>query len=185
MSGGPNDQRRASRRVFVRTASLAVLAVLVPGAARARQEFRRLRMLNTHTGERIDATYLEAGRYLPDALAALDAFLRDFRTGEVHPIDPRVLDLASSLAVVAERPRGTFDVISGYRSPLTNAMLRQRGSGVAAGSMHLQGKALDLRMPGVPTRRLRDLALGFAQGGVGFYEAADFIHVDTGRVRRW
>lgn len=185
MAGPGPDSRGATRRAFLQTASLALLAALAPRPADARVSFRRLRMLNTHTGERIDVAYQEGGAYLPDALAALDHFLRDFRTGEEHPIDPGVLDLASSVAAVAGRPAGTLEVISGYRSPATNAMLRQRGPGVASGSMHLQGKALDLRMPGVPTERLRDIALALARGGVGFYERSDFVHVDTGRVRRW
>jgi uncharacterized protein YcbK (DUF882 family) len=194
MSGGENDPRGATRRDFLRTASLTLLAMVVPRSTSAMVaprstgptvEFRRLRMVNTHTAERIDVTYQEHGTYLPDALAALDVFLRDFRTGDVHRIDPGVLDLAAGLAAAAGHALGTFEIISGYRSPLTNAMLRQRSSGVAASSMHLQGKAIDLRLPGVPTGRLRDIALGFARGGVGFYEASDFVHVDTGRVRRW
>lgn len=176
MRDGEHDARGATRRAFLQTASVTALAMVVsrPRHTRAQGAFRRLRMLSTHTGERIDVTYAEAGAYLPDALAALDHFLRDFRTGEVHPIDPGVLDLAASVAAAAGLPLGTFEVISGYRSPLTNALLHRRGSGVAARSMHLQGKALDLRMPGVPTERLRDIALGAVRGGVGFYQASDF-----------
>ena len=183
--GGREREPGATRRVFLKTASLAALSVYLSPSASARAPFRRLRMLHTHTGERIDVTYQEEGEYLPDALSALDRFLRDFRTGEVHPIDPGVLDLAATIAAAAERPVGTFELISGYRSPATNAMLRQHGSGVAAGSMHLQGKALDVRLAGVPTERLRDIALGLARGGVGYYATSDFVHVDTGRVRRW
>ncbi len=142
-------------------------------------------MLGTHTGERIDATYFEGGALVPDALAELDRFLRDHRTGDVRAIDPGVLDIAWSLSRAAHRPLGTIEIISGYRSPRTNAALREHGRGVAQHSLHLEGRALDLRLEGVPTDRLRDLALGLRRGGVGFYAAADFVHVDTGPVRRW
>ncbi len=178
---------RLGRRGLLRAGAVSAL-VLALGPARARaaaQDPRRLRMLNTHTGEHIDVTYFEGGEHLPGALSELDHFLRDFRTGDVHPIDPDVLDLAWSLGRATDRPLGTFEIISGYRSPRTNTMLHELHQGVALGSMHLQGRAIDLRMPGVPTAHLRDLALALGRGGVGFYPASDFVHVDTGRVRRW
>jgi uncharacterized protein YcbK (DUF882 family) len=146
---------------------------------------RRLRMLHAHTGERIDVVYAEDGQVVGDALAALDVFLRDFRTGDVHPIDPGVLDVAWALARAAGSPGARYEVMSGYRSPATNALLRSRSRGVASHSMHLEGRALDLRLPGVPLSRLRDLALDLGRGGVGFYPASDFVHVDTGRPRFW
>src|SRR5512146_1682465 len=102
--GGREREPGATRRVFLKTASLAALSVYLSPSASARAPFRRLRMLHTHTGERIDVTYQEEGEHLPDALSALDRFLRDFRTGEVHPIDPGVLDLAATIAAAAERP---------------------------------------------------------------------------------
>lgn len=179
--------RTRGRRHLLRAGALSVL-FLALGPARARASAlgpRRLRMSNPHTGERIDVTYCEDGEHLPDALAELDRFLRDFRTGDVHAIDPGVLDLTWSLARATRRPLGTFEIISGYRSPRTNAMLHEQHQGVALGSMHLQGKAIDLRLPGVPTAHLRDLALALGRGGVGYYPASDFVHVDTGRVRRW
>lgn len=142
-------------------------------------------MTNAHTGERIDLTYFESGRYLPDALAELDRFLRDFRTGDVHPIDPAALDIAWSLTQAAERPLATFEIVSGYRSPRTNAMLHEARLGVAAHSLHIAGKAIDLRLRGVATSHLHLLALGLRRGGVGYYPASDFVHVDTGRVRSW
>lgn len=142
-------------------------------------------MLNTHTGERIDATYFHDGELVPGALTELARFLRDHRTGDVREIDPGVLDIAWSLSRAANRPLGTIEVISGYRSPETNEALRKRGGGVASHSLHLEGRALDLRLEGVPTGRLRDLALELRRGGVGFYAALDFVHVDTGPVRRW
>jgi len=142
-------------------------------------------MLNTHTGERVDATYFEDGALVPGALTELDRFLRDFRTGDVHAIDPGVLDFAWSLSRAAQRPGGTIEIISGYRSPLTNEALRKGGPGVARNSLHLSGRALDLRLEGVHTDRLRDLAIDLRRGGVGFYASLDFVHVDTGPVRRW
>lgn len=179
--------RRLGRRALLRAGALSALVVAL-GPVRARAAViapRRLRMLNTHTGEQIDVTYFEDGAHLPGALSELDHFLRDFRTGDVHPIDPDVLDLAWSVARATGRPLGTLEIISGYRSPRTNAMLHEQHQGVALGSMHLQGKAIDLRMPGVATAHLRDLALALRRGGVGFYPESDFVHVDTGRVRRW
>lgn len=175
------------RRDFLCAGALSLIAVAV-GPARVRAAAtgpRRVRMLNTHTGERIDTTYFEDGALVPGALAELDRFLRDFRTGDVRAIDPGVLDIAWSLSRAAHRPLGTIEIVSGYRSPETNAALRKRGSGVASHSLHLEGKALDVRLEGVPTGRLRGLALELRRGGVGFYPALDFVHVDTGPVRRW
>lgn len=181
---GGDPPRVTGRRDFLRGGlGLAALA-LFPRAAFAR-DVRRLRMLHLHTGERLDVTYAEGGRAMADALQEVDRFLRDFRTGDVHPIDPGVLDIAWSVAAAAGRSRATIEIICGYRSPRTNALLRARGRGVASGSMHLEGKALDLRIPGVGTGHLRDLALALGRGGVGFYPEAAFVHVDTGRVRRW
>lgn len=142
-------------------------------------------MLSAHTGERVDVTYFEDGALVPGALAELERFLRDFRTGEVHAIDPGVLDIAWGLSHAAQRPLGPIEIVSGYRSLATNEALRRKGGGVASHSLHLVGKALDLRLPGLPTARLRDLALGLRRGGVGFYAGPDFVHVDTGPVRRW
>jgi uncharacterized protein YcbK (DUF882 family) len=151
------------------------------GAAQA----RRLRMVNTHTDERVDVTYFDGGAHIPDALAEVDRFLRDYRTGEVRRIDPGVLDVMWSLASAVGRPDGTFEIVSGYRSPRTNSLLKAQGHGVATHSLHVEGRAIDLRMRGVQTARLRDLALALRRGGVGYYVASDFVHVDTGRVRHW
>lgn len=174
------------RRPLLRAGALSLLAIaLGPRGARAAAEGpRRLRMLHTHTGERLDAVYFD-GALLPDALAEVNRFLRDHRTGEVRAIDPGVLDTAFSLAVAADRPRAVFEIVCGYRSPHTNAMLREHSSGVASRSLHLDGRALDLRLPGVPTRQLREMALALRRGGVGYYAASDFVHVDTGRPRSW
>jgi uncharacterized protein YcbK (DUF882 family) len=126
----------------------------------------------------------QGGRYLPDALGAVKHFLRDFRTGEEHGIDEGLLDILHTL----KRETGTsrpFEIISGYRSPKTNAMLRQHSEGVAAHSLHMNGQAVDVRLVDVPLARLRDRALALGRGGVGYYPTSNFVHVDTGRVRRW
>ena len=174
-----------SRRTFV-----ATLAAAVPIVAATRRMLaqsagtRSLSFTHTHTGERLAVEYFAAGIYLRDAQAAINHFLRDFRTGDVHAIDPDLLDLLHRLA----RRTGTaqpFQVISGYRSPETNEMLRLGSQGVAAGSLHMKGQAIDIRLADVPLPRLRDAALDARRGGVGYYPASDFVHVDTGRVRRW
>ncbi|WP_248358914.1 DUF882 domain-containing protein [Anaeromyxobacter oryzae] len=179
--------RTTGRRTLLRAGAFSLLALaLGPGRARAAaEEPRRLRMMSPHTGERVDIIYFEDGRDLPDALARLDFFLRDFRTGDVHRMDPGVLDIAWSLARSAGRSLGTFEIVSGYRSAATNALLHEASAGVAVHSLHLQGRAIDLRLEGVETAHLRDLALSLRRGGVGFYPESDFVHVDTGRVRRW
>jgi len=110
--------------------------------------------------------------------------LRDFRTGQEHYIEPGLLDLLTSLSGKVER-RGSYKVISGYRSPLTNAMLHEHSGQVASGSLHMQGKAIDIRLDGVELPHLRDAALGLRHGGVGFYPTSGFVHVDVGRVRQW
>ncbi|OYW91118.1 MAG: hypothetical protein B7Z13_13360 [Caulobacterales bacterium 32-67-6] len=145
---------------------------------------RSLSILNLHTGERLAATYWEAGAYVEDALAGLAKVLRDHRTGETHAMAPRLLDLVANLQ--AEFSAKPVQVISGYRSPRTNEALRQSGGGgVAKRSLHMDGLAMDIRMPGVDLARLRDAAWGLQSGGVGYYPGSDFVHVDVGRVRRW
>jgi len=173
------------RREFLAASAGTAAALAWPGRASAGAEARRLLMVSTHTGERLDVTYFEDGALVPQALAAVDRLLRDVRTGDVHPIDPAVLDVAWSVARAVDRPRGTFEIVCGYRSPRTNAALRAAGHGVAVKSLHLEGKAIDLRLRGVATSALRDAALALGRGGVGYYAAPDFVHLDTGRVRRW
>ena len=145
---------------------------------------RVLDFAHTHTGERLSVEYFSGGAYLPDALSTVNHFLRDFRTGEVHQIDAGLLDLLHSLTRLTDTSK-PFQVISGYRSPKTNGMLRQRSEGVAAGSLHMQGQAIDIRLADIPLAKLRNAALNLQRGGVGYYPASDFVNVDTGRVRRW
>jgi uncharacterized protein YcbK (DUF882 family) len=145
---------------------------------------RRLAFENLHTGESLDIDYWENGVYLPGAMAEVNYVLRDFRTNEVHVMEPRLLDLLCALSIrLQSQPR--FAVISGYRSPATNAMLHAHSSEVASGSLHMQGMAIDIRMPELELTRVREAAMSLAIGGVGYYPASDFVHVDIGRVRHW
>jgi uncharacterized protein YcbK (DUF882 family) len=177
---------RPARRSFLRGLAGAVaIAAAAPAQLLAGpKEERLLSLVHTHTGERLTVPYFADGRYLSEGLAALDGFLRDFRTGEMHPIEPSLFDLLNDLRL-ATGARSPFQVISAYRSPRTNAMLREHSHGVASGSLHLQGRAIDVRLADVGTASLRDAALELARGGVGYYRGPDFVHVDTGRVRRW
>ncbi len=166
-------------------------AILLPANAttpatptQARADARLLSFVNTHTGDTFADAYWEHGSYVPDAMAAINHVMRDHRSGETHAIDPRLLDQLHTLKGVVGGA-APYQIISGYRSPATNATLHEQSSGVATHSLHMEGRAIDIRVSGVDLPRLRDAALGMNAGGVGFYEASDFIHVDTGRVRRW
>jgi uncharacterized protein YcbK (DUF882 family) len=145
----------------------------------------RLRLFHTHTGERLDLVYRRGNSYVPEALAALDNYLRDHRTGAVRHYDPRVFDLLHDVTVKLGLPDSEIDVVCGYRSPTSNELLRSQGHGVALHSLHIQAMAIDIRVPGVKTSSLRDAALTLHRGGVGYYEKAGFVHVDVGRIRRW
>ena len=174
----------SSRRRFVSALGASALTV-AHGWVQARAgATRALRFDNLHTNEKLSVEYFAAGGYLPDALSAVNHLLRDFRTGDVGTIDPGLLDLLHELAAITGSQRA-FHVISGYRSPATNQTLRQNSSGVASGSLHLRGQAIDIRLADVPLATLRDAARSMRWGGVGYYAASDFVHVDTGRVRSW
>lgn len=145
---------------------------------------RRLGFANLHTGESLDVAYWENGAYVPDALGAVNKVLRDYRNNEVHVIEPRLLDLLTALSGKVENSQ-RFEVISGYRSPATNAMLHDRSHEVAKGSLHMVGQAIDVRLGDVALTHLRDAAMELAVGGVGYYPDSEFVHVDVGRVRHW
>ena len=145
----------------------------------------RLLLYNTHTAERIDIVYRRGEEYLPDALAKLDNFLRDHRTGEVRHFDPHLYDILSDLTTAVGHPGGELDIVCGYRTSSTNESLRAHTTGVAKNSLHIQAEAIDLRMPGIDTLKLRRAALALGRGGVGYYPHSDFIHVDVGRLRQW
>ena len=145
---------------------------------------RRIALLNLHTGERLEVEYFRDGAYVPDALAALEILLRDFRNGEKHVIDPQLMDYLADVASALGAP-AAYSVISGYRSPETNERLHERSSGVAQRSLHMQGRAIDVRMTGRDCADLAAGALGLKRGGVGYYRASNFVHLDTGAFRTW
>jgi len=166
-------------------AAIFLLCSSFPGRSANLSDEGHLRLYHTHTGQRIDLTYRRGSEYLPEALSKLDFFLRDHRTGDVHHFDPRLFDLLSVLTRTSGHPDAEIQVICGYRTPWSNEFLRTHTSGVAKQSLHMQAEAIDIRLPGVGTATLRDLALALGRGGVGYYPVSNFIHVDVGRVRRW
>ena len=175
------------RRGFLTGA--AAMLVLTAGPARADVR-RALSIRNAHTGESFSGVYRDSEGPRPEAMTAVARLMRDQRTGTVHPIDPALLDI---LAAIADRISGritggdgaapAFTLLSGYRSPQTNAMLRRTSLWVARDSLHMQGRAVDIRVPGVDAAVLRDIALALGRGGVGYYPAAGFVHIDSGRFR--
>jgi uncharacterized protein YcbK (DUF882 family) len=189
-------ERRASgpfhRRAFLGLGAAAAASVFAPARAQAatraaRVPERVLSFFNTHTGERLRTAYCTGGEYHPEALTQVNYILRDFRANEIKPIDPRVLDLLHELGGTLETDQ-PFHVISGYRSPHTNDLLRERGgaaTGVASHSLHMVGQAIDIRLPGVKLEHLRAAARSLKIGGVGYYPDLNFVHVDVGRVRYW
>lgn len=180
----PTTSGLPSRRRVLALLAGAAVGLALPGRAEAASATRALSLHHTHTREALDVVFAQGGRYVTQALTKVNGFLRDFRTGDVHAIDPALLDLLHALhgAVQGTEP---FHVISGYRSPRTNGQLRARSSGVARYSLHMEGRAVDIRLPGVRLATLREAALDLRLGGVGFYPGSDFVHVDTGRVRTW
>jgi uncharacterized protein YcbK (DUF882 family) len=165
-------------------AVLAALLLLPSRAIAAAGTDRRIVLLNTHTGELLDTLYYRDGGYDAAELGRLDWLLRDHRSSEVLPIAHGLYDLLHELAAAAGRePR--YEIISAYRSPATNAMLAATTDGVSSKSLHMQGRAIDVRLSGYPTAGLRDLALARQAGGVGYYPSSDFVHLDLGAVRSW
>lgn len=154
------------------------------GALPAPREYR-LRLFHTHTLEHLDIVYRRGDTYDPAALSKLDLFLRDWRQDKVKHYDPRLFDLLTDLETKVDKPGAEIHIICGYRTPATNTYLRNNTKAVAQHSLHMEAEAIDIRLPGVPTARLRDSALALHRGGVGYYRGSDFVHVDVGRVRRW
>jgi uncharacterized protein YcbK (DUF882 family) len=172
------------RRCFLKT-SLGLGLALAAGRVTARPaDARMLSVYNTHTGERARATYWADGMYVGDELLRLDRVLRDHRSNETAAMDPALFDILYDVQQ-ATGARGDFHIISGFRSPATNRMLRQHSDGVAEHSLHTVGKAIDLRLPGYDLDALRRAARSLRAGGVGYYPRSQFVHVDTGRVRTW
>jgi len=188
----PTSPSCPSRLRFLQYGMAAATSLILPEAlagtaASAKgihEAERKLSFYNLHTGERLCATYWAEGQYQLNELSEINHLLRDFRTGDIHPIDTALLEL---LNVLHHKLGGNqpFQVISGYRSPKTNAALHKKSHGVATHSLHMQGKAIDIRLPGCQLSRLKKAALQCQRGGVGYYPKSDFVHVDTGRVRHW
>lgn len=172
----------ARRRLLLCGAAAASCLAGPAWAALPRE--RRLSLHNLHTGETLRTAYWAEGRYDGQALAAIDRLLRDHRSGDIHPMDRELIDLLSALQAGLDHAK-PLHVVSGYRSPATNAMLAARSSGVAKASLHTRGLAVDIRAPGVPVARLAKAAAALRAGGVGQYPASGFVHVDIGRVRYW
>jgi uncharacterized protein YcbK (DUF882 family) len=182
MHAGPTGSRR---RILALVAGALVAAVATPASAALRLDQRRtLSFRHLHTGESLEATYWVDGHYQPGELERINRLLRDFRTGEVYPINPELLDLLVALRRRLQS-RAPFQVISGYRSPATNAMLASLTEGVSINSLHLYGQAIDIRLPDRSLGMVHRAALSLHGGGVGYYPRSDFIHLDVGRVRRW
>jgi uncharacterized protein YcbK (DUF882 family) len=173
------------RREFLAASCAAAVALLLgPRDARAAATPRRLSFVNTHTDESLSVVYWAEGRYEPQALHDINFILRDYRAEVVKDIDHGLIDLVHALRTRL-RSDAPFHVISGYRTPETNRMLRERSGRVASHSMHIEGRAIDLRLPGTPLDTVHRAALALRGGGVGYYRASDFVHVDTGSVRAW
>ena len=178
-----------TRRTFLKMSCIGAVpflsSSLVSSNALALREGKRsLSFYNTHTGEALDSTYWESGKYLSRPLADIYHILRDHRTDQVMPIDSDLLDLLYAIRVKI-RTQQPFHIISGYRSPETNSLLCKLNRGVVPNSLHVCGKAVDIRLPGCALSSLRRVAMDLKRGGVGFYPRSDFLHVDVGRVRHW
>jgi len=176
----PSPKRRT---LLAGLATLPLLGLAEPAPAAVRAAARTLSFLHLHTDERLTVTYFDGAQYRPQALRRIQYLLRDFRTDEVHRIDPALLDVLYGVGTALGAD--TFEVISGYRSPKTNRALRRHSDGVAQHSLHMDGRAIDVRVAGLPTAKLRDAGISLGRGGVGYYPASDFVHLDTGRVRTW
>ena len=181
-----------SRRSFMTWGLAAAATLALPRASQAapleaalrHMNDRSLNLYNIHTGEHLNTVYWSQGRYHGEAIAHISHLLRDHRSGDVHPIDPQVLDLLAAVSHKCQA-NGPVHVISGYRSPSTNAWLAANSDGVAHHSMHIVGKAVDIRLPGHSIRHVGRAAMSLKGGGVGMYPASDFVHVDCGRLRHW
>ena len=182
MTRSRNMQRR--QLLLGALGGVASLSVIRPAAALTPAATSELSFYHIHTGEKLTVAYREAGAVVPDALAAVSKFLRDHRNGHTHTIDVKLLDTLSMLYEQFDG-RGNFEVISGYRSPATNEALRKTTTGVAKHSLHLDGRAIDVRLTSAATAKLRDAAIALQRGGVGYYPDSNFVHVDTGAFRAW
>ena len=179
----PSWSRRGLCSLLAAGTATLIARPALAGVTKVASE-RRIKLINPHTGESLDTVYWIQGSYLPEVLDQVNFLLRDHHDGQVHQTDPALLD---SLGRIRQHLgiRGPFEVVCGYRSPETNAMLRQKSKSVAKNSYHVYGKAIDIRVSGVTTRDLHKAALSLRAGGVGKYSKSKFVHIDTGPVRSW
>lgn len=189
-SDATNEQLVLQRRGFLKFGLAGIAAMTVPtilsGTAQASNNYAtwRIAFRHSHTGESFSGVYRVGNKYLPEAFERLSYVMRDFRTSEVFPMDPRVIDILS----VIHRKMGateSYEALSGYRSPRTNSMLRHETRGVASNSFHMYGQAVDIRIPGHSSDKIRKMAKSLEAGGVGYYPRSNFVHIDTGKVRSW
>jgi uncharacterized protein YcbK (DUF882 family) len=176
-----------SRRRFIKKTSVLAVGAALGSPIWAEASLPKERILSfyhVHTDQKLQVAYAHGRAYDAEALNQVDYFLRDFRTGDIHTIDCRLLDILWKVQNTLCR-KGCFEVVSGYRSPATNSALRNRTSGVAKKSLHMKGRAIDVRLPGVATKTLQKYAISLKKGGVGYYPKSDFVHLDTGRFRVW
>ncbi len=184
-----NTFQDLDRRTFLKWGISALATGLVSSPALAlvpplAPKYQVLSFYNIHTKEVLETCYRKNGKLVFYGLKQIDHIMRDHRTREIKPVDPQLLDLLHRIVSVTQ-PHAPINIISGYRSPRTNAALRKITTGVARKSLHMQGRAIDIRIPGHPTYFLRELAIKLKAGGVGYYPKSDFVHLDTGRVRTW
>jgi uncharacterized protein YcbK (DUF882 family) len=171
-----------NRRYFL---GIALSAAAAPTFARTTERPRLLSFHHMHTDESITVAYRIGDHYQRSALQKLNQFFRDFRTGDSIAMDPRLMDLLYDMKSYLGNSDACYQILSAYRSPQTNAMLRRTSRGVAKNSLHLTGQAVDIRLPDQSCCCIRDAALALRRGGVGYYRRSNFVHVDTGAVRRW
>lgn len=178
---------KSAVRSGARRARMTAAVASVNAAATSLSQEFSLRLNNLHTGENLDVVYRVGNTYVPEALEKLNYFLRDHNTQDVSDYDPKEFDVLHNVLARLRRPNGVIDVVCGYRTPETNAALRQNSArtGVAEHSQHMEGRAIDIRVPGISTVQLRNAALSLHAGGVGYYPVSKFVHVDVGPVREW
>lgn len=178
-----------NRRTFLKIGASAILTPIFTHPAFAvvspdDHQHQVLSFYNIHTGEAVRTCYRANGKLIHRAIEHINNIMRDYRTGEIKPVDPNLLDLLHRI-IIEVSPHAPISIISGYRSPRTNAALRKVTKGVALKSLHMEGRAIDIRIPGYQTSALRQLAIKLKSGGVGYYPKSDFIHLDTGPVKVW
>jgi len=173
-----------NRRDFIKASAIFTTSIILPSTTLAKGYEKSLNLYNIHTGEKLRTTYWANGEYIYDEIANLEYFLRDYHNDEVHKIDVNLIEYLHDVYNLLGRP-GEIYVISGYRSPQTNYMLRLHNRGVAKHSYHVKGRAIDIRIPAVHLSTLRYAALSLHRGGVGYYPRSNFVHIDTGKPRAW